>query len=109
LLDADQEERERGITINTQTVNFSTPSRDFCVIDCPGHADFLPNMIRGASQAECGILVLDSHGSGFESGMKLQTKEHAILARAMGVTQLVCAINKLDRSNWKEEVYDNIC
>lgn len=71
LLDADQEERERGITINTQTINFSTPSRDFCVIDCPGHADFLPNMIRGASQAECGILVLDSYGSGFESGMKL--------------------------------------
>ena len=68
-MDTDQEERERGITINLNTKSFSTKTKDYCVIDCPGHKDFIPNMIRGASQAECAILVIDSYGNAFDAGM----------------------------------------
>jgi len=67
-------------------------------------------MISGASQAECGILALDSHTGGFEKGFDNgQTKEHAVVARALGVTQLIVAVNKLDIASWAEERYDEIC
>ena len=79
------------------------------MIDAPGHRDFIPNMIRGASQAECAILVIDSYGGAFEAGFNNQTRDHAILARSLGVTQICVAVNKLDMSKWKEERYDEIC
>lgn len=66
-------------------------------------------MISGASQAECAILVIDAHKGGFEKGWDGgSTKDHAIIARALGVTQLVCAVNKFDTENWSEERYDEI-
>ena len=86
-MDTDEEERRRGITINTTMADFSTKNKDFCIIDCPGHRDYMPNMISGASQAECAILVIDSYGGAFDAGFENgQTKDHIILARSLGVT-----------------------
>ena len=88
-MDVLEEERERGITIELTTRFFSTPNRDFTILDAPGHRDFVANMITGAAQANCGILVLDAMKNAFESGYTGgagTTKEHAILARSLGVT-----------------------
>src|SRR5437660_1567497 len=90
-IDAAPEERERGITINTAHVEYQTANRHYAHVDCPGHADYIKNMITGAAQMDGGILVVAA-----TDGPMPQTREHVLLARQVGVPYLVVALNKVD-------------
>ena len=97
LLDALQTERDQGITIDTSQVRFRTPSRDFVLIDAPGHAEFLRNMITGASQADAAVLIVDA-----AEGVREQTRRHGYLLHLLGVRQVVVVINKMDRVSYDD-------
>ncbi|KAK4209795.1 putative glucose-regulated protein 78 of hsp70 family [Rhypophila decipiens] len=108
VLDQRVEERTRGVTIDIATNRFETAKTAFTILDAPGHRDFIPNMIAGASQADFAILVIDSATGAFESGLKGQTREHALLIRSMGVSRIIVAVNKLDTVNWAQDRFDEI-
>ena len=91
-IDKAPEERERGITINTAHVEYETASRHYAHVDCPGHADYIKNMITGAAQMDGAILVIAS-----TDGPMAQTKEHLLLARQVGVPYIVVFMNKVDQ------------
>src|SRR3982751_2350908 len=90
-IDAAPEEKARGITINTAHVEYETPARHYAHVDCPGHADYVKNMITGAAQMDGGILVVSA-----ADGPMPQTREHILLARQVGVPALVVFMNKVD-------------
>src|SRR5437660_2517004 len=91
LLDALQTERDQGITLDTSQIRFRTPSRDFVLIDAPGHAEFLRNMITGAAQADAALLIIDA-----AEGVREQTRRHGYLLHLLGIRQVAVAINKMD-------------
>ena len=90
-IDSAPEEKERGITINTAHVEYSTAARHYAHVDCPGHADYVKNMVTGAAQMDGAILVVAS-----TDGPMPQTREHILLARQVGVPRLVVFMNKVD-------------
>ena len=90
-IDNAPEEKERGITINTSHVEYETANRHYAHVDCPGHADYVKNMITGAAQMDGGILVVSA-----ADGPMPQTREHILLSRQVGVPYLVVFMNKCD-------------
>ena len=99
-IDKAPEERERGITINIAHVEYETPARHYAHVDCPGHADYVKNMITGAAQMDGAILVVSA-----PDGPMPQTREHILLARQVGVPYIVVALNKVDMMD-DEELLD---
>ncbi len=110
VLDRLKEERERGVTIDLAYQKFETKKYYFTLIDCPGHRDFIKNMITGTSQADCAVLVVSAKKGEFEAGIGPggQTREHAYLAKTLGVNQILVAINKMDDPtvNFSKERYE---
>ena len=96
-IDKAPEERERGITINTAHVEYETASRHYAHVDCPGHADYIKNMITGAAQMDGAILVIAA-----TDGPMAQTKEHLLLARQVGVPYIIVFMNKVDQVDDEE-------
>ena len=90
-IDKAPEERERGITISTAHVEYETPNRHYAHVDCPGHADYVKNMITGAAQMDGAILLVSG-----PDGPQAQTREHILLARQVGVPYIVVFMNKCD-------------
>jgi elongation factor 1 alpha-like protein len=111
LLDENESERQRGVTMEIATKSFPLPTHDIVILDAPGHADFIPIMITGAANADVAILVVAAVRGEFEAGFDIgkgQTREHVLLARGLGVSQVIVAINKLDVEGWSQERYREI-
>jgi len=103
VMDALKEERERGVTIDISHREFETPKYYCTIIDAPGHRDFVKNMITGASQADAAVLQVS-----VKDGIQPQTKEHAFLAKVLGINQIAVNMNKMDAVAYKKEEYDKV-
>lgn len=112
IMDTIEEERSKGITVEVGRALASTEKKRYTILDAPGHRNFVPNMITGVGQADVAILIISARKGEFEAGFEKsgQTREHALLARTLGVRQLIVAINKMDDStvNWDKKRYDEI-
>ncbi|MBR0701971.1 adenylyl-sulfate kinase [Bradyrhizobium diazoefficiens] len=92
VMDALKAERDQGVTIDTARIRFRSEQRDYVIIDAPGHAEFLKNMLTGAAAAEAAVLVVD-----VMEGMSEQTRRHAFLLKLLGISEIIVVINKMDR------------
>ncbi|ADQ46360.1 sulfate adenylyltransferase, large subunit [Caldicellulosiruptor kronotskyensis 2002] len=103
LLDALEEEQKQGITIDTTQIKFSTPKRDYLIIDAPGHKEFLKNMVSGAANAEAALLVIDA-----AEGVQEQSKRHAYILSLLGIQKVYVVVNKMDMIDFSEEKFKEI-
>ncbi|WP_049979629.1 translation elongation factor EF-1 subunit alpha [Halolamina rubra] len=103
VMDNLAEERERGVTIDIAHQEFDTDEYYFTIVDCPGHRDFVKNMITGASQADNAVLVVAA-----DDGVAPQTREHVFLARTLGINELIIGINKMDLVDYSEDSYKEV-
>lgn len=112
VMDTVREERERGVTIDSAYMRFDTDKFYYTIIDCPGHRDFVKNMLTGTSQADVAILIVSAKRGEFETGIapEGQTTEHSFLLFTMGIRQIAVGINKMDDAtvNWSEERYNEV-
>jgi len=125
IMDTLDEERARGKTIDISRAYFETDKRRYTILDAPGHRNYIPNMISGTAQADVAILLVSAKTGEFEAGFNSETKqgqtrEHALLAKMMGIKYLIVAVNKMDESNmekldvppdqivWNQQRYDKI-
>lgn len=111
-MDETAEERERGITMTVAVAYFESKKYRVVLLDCPGHKDFVSNMISGAIQVDAAILVVDASNGSFEAGMGFydvgQTKEYAQLIRSFGVEQIIVAVNKMDTVGFSQGRFEYI-
>src|SRR5690242_14086854 len=103
LMDALQSERDQNITIDTAQIWFSTPRRQYVIIDAPGHKEFLKNMITGAASADAALLLIDAH-----EGVQEQSRRHGYLLHLLGIRQVIVMVNKMDLVNYNEDVFRKI-
>ncbi len=103
VMDNLKEEQERGVTIDLAHKKFESDKYEFTIIDAPGHADFIKNMITGVSQADAGVLVVAA-----TDGVNEQTKEHAYLSKTFGLDQLIIAVNKMDMVKYDEARFKEV-
>ena len=112
IMDTSEEERAKGKTVEVGRAHFETEKKRYTVLDAPGHKNYVPNMIAGTAQADVGVLVISARKGEFETGFDKggQTREHAQLAKTLGVTKLVVVVNKMDDPSveWAKERYDEI-
>jgi len=112
IMDTSEEEREKGKTVEVGRAHFDTENKRFTILDAPGHKAFVPNMIQGASQADLGVLVISARKGEFETGFERggQTREHTLLAKTLGVSKLIVAVNKMDEPSveWSEARWQEI-
>jgi elongation factor 1-alpha len=112
VMDSLKDERERGVTIDLAFQKFETPKYSFTLIDAPGHRDFIKNMITGASEADCAVILVSGKKGETEVGIGAggQTREHAFLLKTLGVNQVVVCINKMDDPliNYSEARYNEV-
>jgi peptide chain release factor subunit 3 len=117
IMDTNEEERAKGKTVEVGRAFFETPKKRYTILDAPGHKSYVPNMIGGASQADIGVLVISARKGEFETGFERggQTREHAQLAKTLGVSKLAVVINKMDdpsmsgpNGEWSKERYEEI-
>ncbi len=103
VMDNLKEEQERGVTIDLNHKKFETEKYEYTIIDAPGHADYIKNMITGVSQADAGVLVVAA-----TDGVNAQTKEHAYLSKTFGIDQLIVAVNKMDMVKYTEARFNEV-
>lgn len=110
IMDEDDEERAKGKTVECGRAHFETSLKRYTILDAPGHKNYVPNMISGASQADVALLVISARRGEFDAGFNRggQTREHALLAFTLGISRVVIVINKMDTCEWKKERYDDI-
>lgn len=110
IMDTNEEERAKGKTVEVGKAHFETAVKRYTILDAPGHKNYVPNMIQGASQADIGVLVISARKGEFETGFDRggQTREHAMLAKTLGVSHLVVVINKMDEPTvkWSKVRFD---
>jgi len=103
VMDHLDEEREKGITIDTAQIFFKKGNRNYIIIDAPGHKEFIKNMLTGASQADAAVLIVD-----VDEGIKEQTKRHSYLLSMLGIEQVVVVFNKMDKVGYSKERFEEI-
>ena len=112
IMDTTDEERTKGITVEVGRAAFETPNKHFTILDAPGHKNYVPNMIAGAAQADVAVLVISARKGEFETGFERggQTREHAMLAKTLGVRYLIVVVNKMDEPTvkWSKARWDEI-
>ena len=110
FMDINEEEKEKGKTVEMGRASFETQNKRFTLLDCPGHRNYVQNMISGAAQADVANLVISAKPGEFEAGFERdgQTKEHAMLAKALGARFIIVLVNKMDLVNWSEERFKDI-
>eukprot|EP00559_Dactyliosolen_fragilissimus_P004877 CAMPEP_0184867962 /NCGR_PEP_ID=MMETSP0580-20130426/28541_1 /TAXON_ID=1118495 /ORGANISM="Dactyliosolen fragilissimus" /LENGTH=611 /DNA_ID=CAMNT_0027368537 /DNA_START=78 /DNA_END=1913 /DNA_ORIENTATION=+ len=110
IMDTNEEERAKGKTVEVGRAHFNTEAKRYTILDAPGHKNYVPNMIMGASQADVGVLVISARKGEFETGFDRggQTREHAMLAKTLGVSYLVVVVNKMDDPTvqWNKSRFD---
>ena len=103
LMDSLQSERDQNITIDTAQIWFSTPRRQYVIIDAPGHKEFLKNMITGAASADAALLLIDAH-----EGVQEQSRRHGYLLHLLGIKQVIVLVNKMDLVDYNQDVFNKI-
>eukprot|EP01063_Lacrimia_lanifica_P029502 TRINITY_DN4513_c0_g2_i1.p1 TRINITY_DN4513_c0_g2~~TRINITY_DN4513_c0_g2_i1.p1 ORF type:complete len:731 (+),score=275.37 TRINITY_DN4513_c0_g2_i1:69-2261(+) len=109
VLDETEEERERGVTMDIATAYFTTKTKRVTLLDAPGHAQFVSNMVLGAGQADAAVVVVNAISGEFEAGLERgQTREHVIILRGSGIRHLIIAVNKMDSVKYNAERFHEV-